>query len=212
MRLTMMDYLTTVQGGLQAINLDTLEQAVHAIFGAYLDGRTVFTMGNGASAALAAHMACDLAKGTATDVGRGPAAMSERRLRVICLNDNLAMMTAYSNDLAYEDVYLEQLKNLLSEGDIVIGISGSGGSPNVLRAMRYAHDHGAVTIGLTGAQPSARLIGECSDLLLDVPLTLIEQIEDAHVVLHHIITVNLRAMIAADVTAGQLRSQLAGGM
>lgn len=203
MREAIATYLSTVQTALGNTNVEAVEQVVHALFDAYLKGQTIFTMGNGANAALAAHMACDLGKGTAPDLGKSPREVGQRRLRVICLNDNIALLTAYSNDLAYEDVFVEQLKNLLMPRDVVIGVSRSGGSPNVLRAMHYARDQGALTIGFTGAQPSARKMRECADLLVDTPLALMEQIEDAHVVLHHVISVSLREMIAADAATSQ---------
>ncbi len=190
------DYLKDIQCALELVNADDIEAIVSRLFRAYAESRTVFTCGNGASAALASHMACDLGKGTAPDLGRGPDKLSARRLRIHSLNDNAALLTAYSNDLAYEDVFVEQLKNFLSPNDVLIGISGSGGSPNVLRAMAYARKAGATTIGLTGSQSSAFKIIELSDLRLQVAPELMEQIEDLHVIVHHIIGLRLRARIA----------------
>ena len=99
-------------------------------------------MGNGGSGASASHAAGDLNKGVS--YGR------EKRFRVISLNDNLATLTAYANDVSYVDVFVEQLKNFLRPGDLVIAISGSGNSPNVLKAIEYANQQGAITVGLTG--------------------------------------------------------------
>lgn len=190
------EYLNDIQFALQLVDPDDIETIVSRLFSAYVAGQTVFTCGNGASAALASHMACDLGKGTAMDLGRGPDAPPERRLRIHSLNDNTALLTAYSNDLEYQDVFVEQLKNLLEPEDVVIGISGSGGSPNVLRALSYARGHNATTIGFTGSQPSASKMIDLCDIHLQVSPQQMEQIEDLHVIVHHIIGLNLRAKIA----------------
>lgn len=193
------DYLATVQKAIGALNPADLEAVVNAIYDAYQNDKQVFTMGNGASAALASHMACDLGKGTAADLGAGTEVTGVKRLRIIGLADNVALMTAYGNDVAYEDIFLEQLKNLLNPGDVVIGISGSGGSPNVLRAMEYARQKGAVNIGFTGFQPKAEKMKALCDITLQAPLTLMEQIEDLHVVFHHVISLALRQRILGRV-------------
>jgi D-sedoheptulose 7-phosphate isomerase len=189
-------YLSEVQDAISRIDPAEIAAFVSILFDAFLERRSVFTLGNGASAALASHMACDLGKGTAVDLGTGPRSTALQRLRILSLTDNAALMTAYSNDINYEDVFVEQLKNLLQPGDVVIGISGSGGSPNVLRAMAYAHDSGARTVGLTGSQVSSSLLAEHSDLCLCLPLHQIEQIEDLQVIVHHAVSVSLRERIA----------------
>jgi D-sedoheptulose 7-phosphate isomerase len=193
------DYLATVQNGLGELNPADLAAVIAAIYDAYLHDKQVFTCGNGASAALASHMACDLGKGTSTDLGQGPVVSAAKRLRIIGLADNVALMTAYGNDISYEDVFVEQLKNLLNPGDVVLGISGSGGSPNVLRALEYARARGAVTIGFTGAQPKAPLMRALCDITVAAPLTMMEQIEDLHVVFHHVVSLGLRRKIFAGV-------------
>jgi D-sedoheptulose 7-phosphate isomerase len=104
-------------------------------------------------------------------------------------------MTAYGNDLDYRDIYLEQLKNLLGPGDAVIGISGSGSSPNVLRGMEYARSSGALTIGFTGGRLSGDQLARHCDICVRVPLTMMEQIEDLHVVCHHAVGLALRERI-----------------
>lgn len=185
-------YLATINQALRKTDLATIDRAVSLLVNAYCTGQTVFTMGNGASAALASHMACDWGKGTAPDLGRGPDMPAMRRLRVLSLNDNPALVTAYSNDLDYADVFIEQLKNLLQPGDVVLGISGSGGSENVLRAMKFAQLSGATTIGLTGRMESAVKMRALSDCCIQAPLTMMEQIEDLHVIYHHVISLGLR--------------------
>ena len=208
---SILEYTRAIQHAVAALDPDQLEEIVEVLFQAYLDGRTVFTLGNGASASLAAHMACDLGKGTAQDLGRGPDHAARKRLRILSLNDNPALMTAYSNDLGYEDVFVEQLKNLLQPGDIVLGISGSGGSENVLRALEYARHVGAVTLGLTGNQPSAILMKERTDICFQVALSPIEQIEDLHVIIHHAITTCLRERISTH-TAFEISHSLNGSV
>ena len=189
-------YLSEIQAAVGRIDPRDVEAFVSILFDAFRGRHSVFTLGNGASAALASHMACDLGKGTATDLGRGHRVAALPRLRIMSLNDNAALLTAYSNDISYDDVFTEQLKNLLQPGDVVVGISGSGGSTNVLRAMAYARGQGAHTVGLTGLQPSAVQLKELCDLCIQVPLHQIEQIEDLHVVVHHAVSVSLRSRIA----------------
>jgi len=206
MTLGMRAYADQVQTAIASIDLATIEQIVDSLEDAFRRGRHVFVMGNGASAALASHMACDLGKGTAIDIGLGTTDSGLSRLRVVSLVDNTALLTALSNDVRYEDVFVEQLKNLLVAGDVVMGISGSGGSPNVLRAMEYARTRGATTIGLTGSQPNSRLMCAVSDIVAQVPLTVMEQIEDVHVIMHHMISIALRERMASGMFADRATS------
>ncbi|HWI61581.1 MAG TPA: SIS domain-containing protein [Symbiobacteriaceae bacterium] len=196
------EYLVAVEAAIAKLDPAAIEAVVRVVHAAYQNDNQVFTMGNGASAALASHMACDLGKGTAADLGQGPAVSGAKRLRIIGLADNVALMTAYGNDIRYDDVFVEQLKNLLNEGDVVIGISGSGGSPNVLRALEYARARGAVTVGFTGAQPKAELLRSRCDYTLAAPLDLMEQIEDIHVIFHHVISLALRRLILGHGAGG----------
>lgn len=196
-------YLDQVVVALKEVDTAALEAAAEVLATTYENGGTVFTFGNGACAALASHMACDLGKGTAFDLSTGPSERAGKRLRIVCLNDCVPLMTALANDLAYEDVFLEQLKNLLRAEDAVIGLSGSGGSPNVLRALEYARMLGAATVSMTGAQRKASMIAERSDVCLRAPVELMEQIEDLHVVFHHAIALDLRARIQAKRSVAQ---------
>ena len=200
-------YLADVQDSMNRINAGHLQAIADALFKAYLDRSTVYTIGNGASAALAAHLACDLGKGTATDLGMGCDVLSRQRLRIVSLTDNMALITAYGNDIDYNDVFLEQLKNLLVPGDVVLGVSGSGGSLNVLRALSYARKLGATTLGLTGMQSSAHRMQSLCDVCAQAPSDMMEQIEDIHVMIGHTITVTLRSMIAAHHAASQAGMQ-----
>ncbi len=175
-------YLTEVQQVLGRIPLEALEEAIDVLLSAAYVGSTVFIMGNGGSAATASHFACDLAKGAI--VPGGP------RFRAIALTDNVPLITAWSNDVAYEDIFAEQLCNLMGRGDVVVAFSGSGNSPNVLRAVALARQQGGITIGFSGFD------GGRLSRIVDVPVVVschcMEQIEDVHLVLCHLTTTALR--------------------
>lgn len=175
-------YLTEVQQVLGRIPLEALEEAIDVLLSAAYVGSTVFIIGNGGSAATASHFACDLAKGAI--VPGGP------RFRAIALTDNVPLITAWSNDVAYEDIFAEQLCNLMGRGDVVVAFSGSGNSPNVLRAVALARQQGGITIGFSGFD------GGRLSRIVDVPVVVschcMEQIEDVHLVLCHLTTTALR--------------------
>jgi D-sedoheptulose 7-phosphate isomerase len=161
---------------------------------AYEENRTVYLFGNGGSAALASHSACDLGKGTAVN-GR-------RRFRVLSLTDNIPTMTAWANDACYEDIFAEQLRNFVEKGDIVLAISGSGNSPNVLNGLRVARAARAHTIGLTGFQGGK--MKELCDLCLIVPCDNMQFIEDLHLCISHSIFTAVRHHFATKQIADVL--------
>lgn len=201
-------YYGDLQEGLVAGPPPELALIAEQLLRAVRERRRVFTCGNGASAALAAHMACDLGKGSASDLGEAADALpATARLPILSLPDNAALTTAYGNDVEYGSVFVEPLKNLLDAGDIVIGISGSGSSPNVLAAMQYARARGATTIAFTGMMPSAERIAAHSDIVLRAPSTVMEQIEDYHVSFQHIIGLMLRNELGT-APAGWTREDL----
>ena len=175
-------YLQEVEEMVRAIPRDDVRRVADALRKARDAGRRVFIMGNGGSAATASHMACDLAK-TAITAGK-------KRLKAVSLTDNAPLLTAWGNDSAYDDVFAEQLRNLVETGDVVIGISGSGNSANVLKAIEVAREAGASTIGFTG-HPGGRL-RELVDISVMIPSGRIEQAEDGHLILDHAVTVALR--------------------
>ena len=175
-------YLTEVQQVLDRIPLNALEEAIDVLLSAAYVGSTIFIMGNGGSAATASHFACDLAKGAI--VPGGP------RFRAIALTDNVPLMTAWSNDVAYEDIFAEQLRNLIGRGDVVVAFSGSGNSPNVLRAVALARQQGGITIGFSGFDGGQ--LSRVVDVPVVVPCHCMEQIEDVHLVLCHLMTTALR--------------------
>jgi D-sedoheptulose 7-phosphate isomerase len=188
-------YLSDLKSVLENLPLEDARRAADILFKAYQNDRSVFLFGNGGSAALASHLATDLGKGTHFP---GPSALkSVRRFKAISLTDNVPMMTAWSNDLSYEEVFVGQMENFIRARDVALGISGSGNSPNVLRALELARRVGAITIGLTGCGG-----GRMKDLLdcpVIVPSNHMQQVEDAHLILAHLIFLDLKARIEASV-------------
>ena len=150
---------------------------------AYHNNRQVFIMGNGGAASNASHMACDLGKGTLTREYDE----NEPRFRVISLTDNVAIMTAFANDLSYEDVFVQQLRNLVEKDDVVIALSGSGNSINIVKAVEYARKCQARTIGFLGFRTGGKLakIVDCA-IIADSPFY--GPSEDLQLILDHIIT------------------------
>jgi len=183
---TVINYITTLKTVLDQLDVAPIREAIAVLHQARMNQRQVFIMGNGGSASTASHMVCDLAKNT-----RRP---GWPFLRVIGLTDNMAILTAYANDEGYENVFAQQLANLIQPDDVVIGISTSGKSPNVLRAIELANEVGAVTIGLTGFD--AGLLGPMVDYNLHIPSDCIEYVEDLHLMLGHLLTSALREMAA----------------
>ena len=174
-----------------AMPFSLLESAAEVLLACYRRGGTVFVLGNGGSAATASHFVCDLAKGTRTD--GFPA------FRVVSLTDNVPLMTAWANDTSYDRVFAEQLTALVRPGDVVVAISASGNSPNVLAATRVARQLGATTIALTG-QSGGRL-GRLTELTIRVPARSVEQVEDAHLAIAHSLCVAIRARLQASASA-----------
>ncbi|WP_435015885.1 SIS domain-containing protein [Tundrisphaera sp. TA3] len=138
------DYLEQVCRDIQALDLTQLETVSQLIDDVYQTGRFVFIIGNGGSGANASHLCEDLAKCTLRDFE------AQKRLKVLSLTDNTAGIMAWANDEGYERIFVEQLKNLASPGDLLIAISGSGNSPNILRAVEWANTNGLTTVGFTG--------------------------------------------------------------
>jgi D-sedoheptulose 7-phosphate isomerase len=143
-KLNVTDYLDRVCQEIRRIDPAQIEGLSSLIEDAYKTGRFVFIIGNGGSGANASHLCEDLAKCTLRDIDR------QRRLRVLSLTDNAAWLMAVANDLAYDRIFLEQLRNLASPGDLVLAISGSGNSPNILKAVEWANANGLTTVGITG--------------------------------------------------------------
>ncbi|PYX76271.1 MAG: phosphoheptose isomerase [Acidobacteria bacterium] len=172
----------------------TIEQVAAELLRVYEEGRAIFLFGNGGSAALASHVACDLGKGTLVEGN------SCKRFRVLPLTDNVPLMTAWANDSSYERIFAEQLRNFVAPDDVAFAISGSGNSLNVLQALEVAKGAGAFTIGLAGFQ-GGRMKALC-DLCIVVPSDNMQIIEDFHVgVAHALFTLVRKAIHAKDTSA-----------
>ena len=186
-------YLSELETVLENLPLEAAKRAADILFRAYQTGHMVFTFGNGGSAALASHLAADLGKSTHFP---GPASVQQsKRMKILSLADNVPMLTAWGNDTSYENIFAGQMENFIQAGDVAIGISGSGNSPNVLRALELARKVGATTVGLTGCGG-----GKMKDLLdcsIIIPSHHMQQVEDAHLILAHLIFLDLKARIEA---------------
>lgn len=175
-------YFQEVKQCLDSLDRKKIELVVDMLTQAYKNDRKVFILGNGGSASTASHFACDLGKGTLQRIYDN----TERRFRVISLTDNVAVMTAYANDLSFDEIFVQQLRNLVETDDVVIAISGSGNSKNVVKAMEYAKSCGAKTIGFLGFRNGGK-----SALTADISVIVDSEqygpIEDVHSILSHLI-------------------------
>lgn len=171
------NYLKQLKDLLDIFPHDRFDEIGKVLMSAYDKENQVFIMGNGGSGSTASHFACDINKGCCFNL--------EKKFKVICLNDNVPTMLAYANDLSYSKVFVEQLKNFIQSGDVVIGISGSGNSENVLQAIAYANEKGAKTVGLTGFD-GGRLVK-----IVGIPLVAaindMQKVEDVHMIIVHML-------------------------
>lgn len=189
------NYTLDLQRTLGLLPWALIEEMVDQLHDARLSGRQIFIIGNGGSAATASHFACDL--------GKNIVAPNLPRLRVHSLTDNMPFFSACANDYGYESVFAEQLANLIRPQDIVIAISASGNSPNILRAVKLARDSAALTIGWSGYQGGQ--LAQLVDMAIVIKNECVEQIEDVHLILAHMVTVALRQAAApgyATILAG----------
>lgn len=188
------EYLDQVKRVLDALP-DQLEPFLEELYRACVGERTVFLIGNGGSAANASHFAQDLNKGTRPPGGAG------RRFRAVSLTDNVSFITALANDEGYERVFVEQLATLSRPGDVLVAISGSGNSPNVLRAVEYANGHGITTLGMTGLDGGR--LGAIVKAAVRIPSEDIGLVEAVHAVLFHLAVSLLRERLADGAGAGE---------
>lgn len=189
------DYLKNLRVILDDLPLPETRRAVDCLFRAYQTDHTVFTFGNGGSAALASHLAADLGKGT--HIPGSPSLAGVKRMKAHSVVDNVPMLTAWANDTNYADVFAGQMENFIQPGDVAFGISGSGNSANVLRALELARRVGATTVGLTGC--GGGKMKALLDCAIVVPSHHMQQVEEAHVILAHLIFLDLKARIEGTV-------------
>jgi D-sedoheptulose 7-phosphate isomerase len=173
-------YLLGLRQCLDALPLDQVVVLLETLERAYREERQVFVIGNGGSAATASHMACDLGKNIQAAGG------NQRRFRVMALTDSSSWMTALANDLGYQNVFAEPLRNWIQAGDLLIAISGSGNSPSIIEAVRVAKERDARVLGILGFDGG--LIRTMADACVIVPSQNYGHIEDIHLVLSHLAT------------------------
>lgn len=178
-------YLGQIATSLLAVPQRPLAAIGQALWETYERDGTIFVCGNGGSAATASHFACDLGKWTAHS--------GCRRVRALALTDNLPTITAWSNDQNYSDIFIEQLRAHYRPGDMLVAISGSGNSPNVLRAIEWANQNDAATVGLVGFDGGA--LATMARYVLHIDNYVMPQVEDIHMALCHALAVNLGAQI-----------------
>jgi D-sedoheptulose 7-phosphate isomerase len=171
------EYKSKLFQTLDTIDLESVQRAVELLAEARDQNRHVFVCGNGGSASTASHFVCDMVKGASFN--------REARFRIMALTDSLPTITAYSNDVGYDCVFVEQLKNFAGPGDVFMAISGSGNSPNVLCAMEYANSIGCNTIALTGRDGGK--LGPMAQLQIRVAEPHMGRIEDAHLIVCHML-------------------------
>jgi D-sedoheptulose 7-phosphate isomerase len=188
------EYIVNLQHTLDLLSVEPIQAVIDALHEARINNRQIFIMGNGGSASTATHFVCDLAKNTRKE-GWPP-------FRVIGLSDNMALMTAYANDEGYENVFAQQLASFIQPWDIVIGISTSGNSPNVLNAIALANQKNAITIGFTGFDGG--LLGTMVDIQVHTPSDRIEQVEDIHLILEHLMCSVLYKQLALSTNGHSL--------
>lgn len=171
------DYKQELVAALDTVDLDRVEELIEVFRKARAEDRQIFVFGNGGSASTANHFACDIVKGAS--YGR------DKRFRIMALSEQVATLTAYSNDVGYESVFVEPLKNFARPGDIAMAISGSGNSENVIRAIEYANSIGCYTVGLSGM--SGGRLHPSVDLSVHVPANHMGRVEDAHFFVCHMV-------------------------
>ena len=170
-------YKTQLLAAIDTIDLARVNEIIELFKQARAAGRHIFVCGNGGSASTASHFACDIVKGASFN--------RAERFRIMALTDQLPTLTAYANDVSYDAVFVEQLRNFAEPNDVFMGISGSGNSPNVIRAMEYANSIGCKTIALTGRDGGK--LGPLAQLNLQVPVPHMGRIEDAHMIVCHMV-------------------------
>lgn len=181
MRQFLKDYSERVRQCLAELPFAEMERAAAALEDAVRGGRQIFAFGNGACAAASSHFVCDLVKGCIVE--------NAPRVKAFCLNDCAPLMTAWANDDSFERVFVEPLKNYLLAGDVVMALSASGNSPNVLRAVEYAREAGGMVIGLTGK--GGGKLASLAAIPIVVKSPSYEEVEDVHVVVTHMLKLAL---------------------
>jgi len=181
------NYINGLRNCLKELSMQNLEEVAEIIFNAYKKTKQIFILGNGGSASTASHFARDINIGTAVE--------GKPRVRAISLTDNIALITALSNDIDYSSIFEQQLIGQLNEGDVVIAISASGNSSNVLKAIKFARGNGAMTVGFTGF--GGGKLKELAHKCIVLSSNDYGQVEDIHLSLAHIISYLVKERIVS---------------
>ncbi len=179
------NYLSREIKTLRNLDMDELEKACACLLRHYESESTIYSMGNGGSASTASHMVCDFNKGISCELNK--------RFNFVCLSDNVAELMAVANDVGYEDVFLYPLTNKLKKGDLVVAISGSGNSKNIIKACEYAKKVGAEIIGITGYDGGK--LKQMADYHVDANIDDMQISEDIHLIFNHMMMYTLYAYL-----------------
>lgn len=175
-------YFEKLNNTILNIDVEELEMCANVLLNAYENNKQIFICGNGGSASTASHFACDINKGVSYGL--------EKRFKIIPLTDNLSTITAYTNDVSYDILFVEQLKNFFNKGDILIGISGSGNSKNILNAVDFVNNNGGITIGWTGFNGGK--LKEMATYSVNANVEDMQISEDMHMIFTHLMMKILR--------------------
>lgn len=170
------EYLTHEINAIKALDVEAINAALNLLMEAFEGQNTIYIFGNGGSSATASHFQNDFNKGVSEH--------TEKKFNFLCLNDNVATMMAIANDSGFEEVFKFQLEGHLKKGDLIVAISGSGNSPNIIRAVEYAKSFGHKVIGLTGFDGGKLRV--LSDVSLHVPINSMQVTEDIHMIFDHL--------------------------
>lgn len=184
MKNTIQNYLSDIMGFCNTLDTDALQRVCELLLDAYRNKRQIFVAGNGGSAGTANHFTCDF--------GKNAVKSQTDRPKILSLSANIEVVTALGNDFCYGDIFLEQLKNLMNDGDVILLISASGNSENVVKAAEYVKSRNGKVIGFTGF--AGGKLGRLSDIEINVPSESYEEIEDVHLMLTHIIVCCFKSM------------------
>lgn len=185
-------YIDDLKSTLDSLNRGQLNAMIDLFFYAQREQKQIFTFGNGGSGATASHAAGDFIKGASFGL--------EKRFRMICLNDNIPSMMAIANDTSWSEIFVEALKNYLNPGDVVIGISGSGNSENVIKALQFANDQQAKTIAMCGFKGGK--IAEMAEVVIHAAIHDMEVVEDVHMAVFNIVKKHMMAELHSNQSMG----------
>lgn len=184
MKSVIVEYVSDVKRLCDSLDAEQIDAACGLILEKYESGKQIFVAGNGGSAGTSNHFSCDFGKNAVKGDVNKP--------KIISISANIEVLTALGNDFSYADVFSEQMKNLFNDGDLILLISASGNSPNVLKAAEYAKKHGGKVIGFTGFDGGK--LKDVSDICINVPSDSYEKIEDLHMMLTHMVVCWFKAL------------------